>query len=342
MDKISLPRAARILLVRNDKLGDLILTTPALMSLREAYPEARIAYLCKGYTAPVLKENPAVNDVILSDAPGISFWSLVQRIRRWKFDAAVHFYCEPRSVWATALAGIPLRIGPFSKPSALLLNHRIRQSRSEVKRHEAEYNLELVEIMGAKGGARPPFMILSAGEKETGRRLSVEALDGPAPAAAPGQTGQKPVIIHPGSAGSAKNWPIESYLELAQKLAGAGHRVLFTVGPGEGWIARMAEGLKNSNIHVFRGDRYGLRELAGVIQEGRLIVSNSTGPMHMAVALGIPTCSFYPTEPLVTSAKRWGPFGEPKTNIVLSPEHPRAGMASIPVDRAFKAVKNLI
>ncbi len=336
MDKIALPPAARILLVRNDKLGDLILTTPALMRLREAYPQAHIAFLCKSYTAPVLKENSAVNEVIVSDAPDTSFWALIQKIREGKFDAAVHFYCEPRSVWLTALAGIPLRVGPFSKPSALLLNRRVRQKRSEVKRHEAEYNLELVEILGARGTARPPVIVLSEKEKETGRRLAAEVLGSST------DLRQKPVIIHPGSAGSAKNWPIESYLELAKKLAEAGHSVIITVGPGEGWISKKAEGLKNPKICVFRGDQYGLRELAGVIGEGRLMVSNSTGPLHVAVALNIPTCSLYPAEPVVTSAKRWGPFGDPKTNLVLSPEHPRAGMASISVDRAFTTAKSLI
>ncbi len=332
MIPIKLATNARILLVRTDKIGDLILTTPALMSLKETYLNAYIGFLCRSQSAPILENNPAVDRIIRTDAQGESFWSLVQTIRMERFDVAIHFYAETRSILITAFAGVPLRVGPFSKVAAILLNCRIAQNRSQVKKHEAEYNLDLAKACGAERIVKKSVLILTEREKKFGTDQISGMIKNPA---------RKPIVIHSGSAGSAKNWPIENYIALAQRLVRELGEVIFTTGPGEEWIAKKVEMLLNPSIHVFHGEKFGLRDLAVILAGARMVVSSSTGPLHMAVALGTPTCSFYPTTPEVTSSKRWGPFGDPNINLVLTPEGGSVDMASILADRAFSAVSKL-
>lgn len=320
------PRS-RILLVRPDKIGDLILTIPALLSLREAYPEAHLAFLCRAYAAPVLENNPAVNSILTVDR---SFGELVKLLKAERFDAAIHFYAETKSIFAAFRAGIPVRVGPMSKISSLLLTHRISQNRSRVEMHEAEYNLQLAGLLGASVQKKNPVIYLTEEEKEKGKVFLSKVFE---------KNDPKTVLIHPGSAGSAKNWPLDSYLELAQRIAGEMGEVLITAGPGEEPIAEKAKALKNPGIKVYSGGKDGLRTLAGLIAASKLAVSNSTGPLHMAVALGIPTCSFYPRTPIVTSAKRWGPFGDSGLHQVLTPADDAAPMASIRVEEALEAVR---
>lgn len=324
---MKLPPRSRILLVRPDKIGDLILTIPALLSLREAYPEAHIAFLCRAYAAPILQNNPALNSILTVDRP---FGELVGMLKGERFDAAVHFYAEAKSIFATFRASIPVRVGPMSKISSLLLTHRISQNRSRVEMHEAEYNLQLAGLLGANIQKKNPVIFLTEEEKRKGKELLSTVF---------GKSDPTTVLMHPGSAGSAKNWPLDSYMELAQRIAGELGEVLITTGPGEESIAETAKALKNPGIRVYSGRKDDLRSLAALISASKLAVSNSTGPLHMAAALGIPTCSFYPRTPIVTSAKRWGPYGDPALHQVLVPADDSAPMASIRVEEALEAVR---
>ena len=320
----------RFLLVRPDKIGDVILTTPALLSLKKKFPRSFIGFLCRSYTALLLENNPSVDQVLLIDSPP-SLGRQVKRIKDMKFDVAIHFYLDLRSVMITALAGVPVRIGPLSKFPAFLLNRRVVQNRSKVEKHEALYNLDLVKECGATERPESPGIYLTESEKKRGKELLAGLC---------GNAGIKPVLIHPGSAGSVKNWPLDSFLRLGEKLSES-HFVLFTAGKGEESILqRVGKNLKN--VGVVPAGSLSLRELAEAISQSKLMVSNSTGPLHMAAALGVPTVSFYPQLPLVTSAKRWGPYGPPSLHRVLSPLDPRSPMSSISVSEAEEAARQIL
>lgn len=325
---------SRFLLVRPDKIGDVLLTTPALTSLRKKYPESFIAFLCRSYTAPLLENNPAINRILkIDDAP---YFAIVKKINQMGFDAAIHFYVESRSTLATCLANIPLRIGPFSKFASLLLNKRIVQNRSRVEKHEAEYNLELVKVCGADGLATSPVIFLTDPEKKRGKEIMASLKVDP---------NRSPVVIHPGSAGSVQNWPLEHFLNLGKKMAERNCAVVFNAGKGEETILERVKDFFRSDfahIHFIPPGSLSLRELAGVISNARLTISNSTGPLHIAVALNIPTLSFYPRQPLVTSAKRWGPFGNPHLHKVLSPEKENASLSFITVETALQSAEKML
>ena len=317
----------RLLLVRPDKIGDVVLTTPAVAAVRERFPEAFVAFLCRSYAAPVLERNPGVDEILRCDEDG-SAWALSRRLRKLRFDASLHFYLDGRCEAAAFLARIPARIGPFSKASALFLNRRVRQDRSEVAKHEAEYNLDLVRQIGADGSPRAPRVFLSATELERGREI-VRLLTG--------RPDARPVVIHPGSAGSVQNWPLAGFLELGKRVADAKVPVIFTAGRGEEAIAERARRIAGPELFVAPAGGLSLRELAAVLAQARLVVSNSTGPLHIASALGARTLSFYPHRPKVTSAKRWGPFGDPSRNRILSPPGEDDPMSSISVQTAYES-----
>ncbi|OGR83386.1 MAG: hypothetical protein A2636_06300 [Elusimicrobia bacterium RIFCSPHIGHO2_01_FULL_64_10] len=333
---IPLPKRPRLLLVRPDNLGDVILTTPAALALKEKYPDAFIAYLCRGYAAPLLKCHPAVDEVVLSDDPALSVFGLPELLCSLRFDAAIHFYLDNRTAFAAWRAGIPVRVGPRSKAAALFLSHRLVQNRSLAEKHEAQYNLDLAAILGASPAPRSPEVAVAEEEKSrAGEILSGENVRPDRPLA----------VIHPGSKGSAKSWPLDHFMELAKRLAGAGAEVLITAGKGEEAVIDKAEALfhpPDPSIHPIPAGSLTLRELAGILSVSRLAVSNSTGPLHLAVALKVPTLSFYPLIPKTTSARRWGPFGDPARQAVLSPREDSAPMSSITVDEAERAAKALL
>ena len=276
---------------------------------KEKLSRPLLAFLCSSYAAPVLENNPEINLIIKNDQG--SLWNLAQRIRELKFDASVHFYLDKRCEIASFLGGVPLRIGPFSKPTALFLNERIKQDRSKALQHEAEYNMDLARLLADDGSSYPPKIFITDSEKRE---------EGDPEKLLTNFNVLKPVIIHPGSSGSATNWPLENFLKLATMISAANQDVYFTAGKGEEYIAEKVMSLRNLRIRHIPAGSLTLRRLIIFISRAQSLISNSTGPLHIASALNIPTLSFYPNTPVATSAKRWRPFGNDAITRVLSPK----------------------
>ena len=298
----------RILAVRTDRIGDCVLITPALALLRQHYPDAHIAVLVSPYTADIFKGNPAVNQIITLKP----LLELTRELRALKFDTAIMFFVDKRSMLPVSLAGIPHRIGPGSKIWSALLNKIIFQRRSKNSGHEADFNTALLEPLGIRPQKEPCHIYLSQEEKDlAAKRLEREH-------------GIKPedrlVILHPGSRGSAKNWPSRRYAELAALISNENPKLklLLTGAPEEAPLLEEISALSGKGLSFTR-EKLSLRELIGVISRASLLTTNSTGPLHLAVALGVPTVSFFP--PLKGCLpQRWGPYGT--GNTVLQPELP--------------------
>ena len=317
---------ARILLVRTDNIGDVLLTLPAVASLRKRYPAAFIAYLCRSYTAPLFEGNPSLDQVIAID--GEPRFGVLRKIKDLKFDASIHFYVEPKGILLSVLAGIPKRVGPFSKIWSALLTERIVQDRSKAEKHEALYNLDLVKFLRAEALAVAPDLHLTAHEKKEGAGIISLAF---------GSEGLRPVVVHPGTKGHVESWPLRSFLELAIKFGDRGEKVLFTAGTGEEGITDAVLGLSHKNVRAIPAGSLDLRQLSSVIFQARLFIGNSSGPLHIATAVGVPTVSFFPKEPRVTSARRWGPFGNDRINRVFTPDDPEDFLASVAPERVLRA-----
>ncbi len=318
-------KISRILVVRSDKIGDVVLTTPAISALRKKYPEAKITGLVSTLGAEIYRANPHLNDHIVLDpalySGFLGFWRLVQRLREEKPEAVVVFQATMKVGLAVLFSGAGIRIGPWSKWwSWLCYNYGRRQSRSAVEMHEADYNIQLLRELGITVAEtwEKSYLTVDEDARREATRFFVDK----------GISRRfKTVAIHPGMAGSALNWPESHYVHLGRRLLRR-YNVIVTGGPGEGpLVERVFQGIaRHQNYHPdsptfakFLGEK-GLRETIALLDQCDGMVAPSTGPMHLAVALGKLVVTVFP--PIkVQSAVRWGPYGVPAgTNLGISPD----------------------
>src|SRR5512143_1441155 len=140
----------RILVVRTDRIGDVILTLPMAHVLKKQYPSSHVAMLIREYTAELVRLHTSVDALICDDAAGrpLALRHLVTELRKGKFDVVFHTHPRFRLALATWLAGIPLRVGTGYRWYAFLFNRRVYEHRKDAHRHELEYNLNLLREVG--------------------------------------------------------------------------------------------------------------------------------------------------------------------------------------------------
>ncbi len=329
----------RILLVRTDRIGDVTLTTPAVSALKKKYPLASLTFLTSAYARGVLENNGDLDGIITERG----FFSTLGELRRGKFGVAVVFFVNLKVALLVFLAGIPVRLGPASKLWSVFLNRRVTQRRSGIKKHEADYNLDLVKELGADAAPRGASITLTPAERtEASAVLSRLGLPGTAFI----------VAVHPGSGGSALNWPKENFAALADRLLeNFPVKVLLTGSPAETPLLEEVASRMKGKPFILR-EALTLRLFTGLISRCGLFVTNSTGPLHLAAALRVPTLSFFP--PIkACSPVRWGPYGGSPAKVLVPPGEacPRCDrehcaryncMAAITPDLAFAEAAGIL
>ena len=310
-------RPRRILVVRTDRIGDVLLATPLIRSLRHDFPEAHLAALVRPYARDVLAGNPHLDEILVDDATGEhrgarGFLSQAARLRRHRFDTALLLMPTSRMGWMLFLAGIPVRIGVGRKFYEVVTGMKTVSRNGYVPlRHEADYCLDLGRAIGASGTDLSCEMFLADDERRDARGKL---------AAAGARPGDRLVGMHPGSGGSAPNWRPERWEELGRTLAARGAARIVLTG-GEHEAERLAP-LRHlgPDVLVDVGGALSLRELSAVVAELDVLVSASTGPMHMAAALRVPTVSLFC--PLTScSPDLWGPRGNRSEIVLPAPDY---------------------
>jgi len=291
-----LPEKARLLVVRPDRIGDVVLSTPVFASIAGAKPQWKISALVRPAVAELLEGHPHLYEVITlstDDKPSFSnIAGLSARLREKKFDAVIHLYSDFWVSLAVFLAKIPLRIGPASKAAQIFYNVRITQRRSSGERHEADCNLDLLKPLGI-----PPVRVSSVCFSDN----LPENLAGSI------QRGSRNVGVFPGMGGSARNWKPARYAELADMLDENGVNVILMAGPGEeNLLNEVSSACEKKHNRIVISS---LKNLAGFIKRLDCFVAPSTGPLHIATAVGTPAVGIYcPIRVCLPS--RWGPIGE--------------------------------
>lgn len=329
----------RILVVRTDRLGDVILTLPMFPLLRRCFPDAHLAVLIRRYTAELLEGNPYIDEVLRYDRDGglVPFREMCATLRAQRFDAAIVVYPRLRLAWLMFRSGIPVRIGTGYRYYSPLFNRKVFEHRKDARRHEVEFNVRLLEEIGCTVPAswKPEFTIVIPDAV----RASIEGLF-----ASLGVASKDIVVLHPGSGGSAREWPLRNFGALAHRLADCGFAVLVTGTQAEEQKVRAVVSASGGTAMSVAG-KCSLKQLAALLQRAKLFVANSTGPLHLAVAMGTPVVGLYPQH-IAMSATRWGPYTDKKT--VLVPDRPLdctvcienktecECMASLDVDRVFR------
>ncbi|RDB44653.1 lipopolysaccharide heptosyltransferase family protein [Halomonas sp. DQ26W] len=342
--------STRILVVRNDKVGDFMLAWPVLASLKAAAPALHISVLVPTYTAPLARLCPWIDEVILdpgSDAGRDEQHSLLARIREGHFAALLTLYSTTRIGWLGWRAGIPCRVAPATKWAQLFYNHRVIQRRSRSTRPEYVYNIELADAlllalgMAPAARAEPPYWPLPAGTATAQRALLGQEL---------GIATSRPwVYLHAGSGGSAVNLTPRQYAELARLIderAGEGRPIwVMTAGPGEEATAgELRDRLVGDGLEAtVLPPRSGLGDFAMALAAADLFIAGSTGPLHIAGCLDRPTAGFYPARRSATPL-RWQTCNSESHRLAFSPPAGAAesDMASIDIATAGESIANLL
>ncbi|OGC89577.1 MAG: hypothetical protein A2W25_14535 [candidate division Zixibacteria bacterium RBG_16_53_22] len=278
----------RILIVRPDRLGDLILSLPVAETLRQHYPESSVSYLAAPGPAQIKPLVPYVDQWYL-DGDGrnrLGLSQLIQAMKSAKFDCVIELKPSLRTAAAALLARIDARIGTARRGFSLFYNERVDIHRKGSGKHQTDLDLELLVSLGIEVNGLLPRLELTA-TAIAGAKMLV------------GGDPKPYIVMHPGSGGSAPNWPIEYYRELAvMVMESAGYGVVITGNNDR--IGDFDERCVDLN------GKTDMEELAGVIAGAALFISGSTGPLHLADSLGVGCMGFFIRHQVV-GPERWGP-----------------------------------
>ncbi|MFB3739364.1 MAG: glycosyltransferase family 9 protein [Candidatus Velamenicoccus archaeovorus] len=289
-------RARRILCVRLDAMGDVLMTTPAIRALRTSAPGRHVTLLTSPAGARVAELVPEVDDVIVHEAPWMKATpggrgpgpdrAMIGRLRAERFDAAAIFTAYSQSPLPAALlchlAGIPLRLAHCrEQPYHLLTDHVPEPEPDRLVRHEVRRQLDLVASVGAvTADERLSLAIPPPARRAVGRRLRALGMEGPF------------VVVHPGASAPSRRYPAERFAAVAAGLAGLGLPVLVTGTEEERALAEGVALAAGPGVRPWMG-RSSVAELAALLRAAALLVSNNTGPVHVAAAVGTPVAVPY-------------------------------------------------
>ncbi len=301
-------------MIRTDRVGDVVTMTPLIRALRQRFPKAYLAALVSPYAAPVLTASPYLDAVLTDDAAGADagvdgLRRQVDALRAHRFDGSLLIWPSERLARLTVRAGIGRRWMTGHKLYGFLTGQRpVSRDKQRSRRHEVDYTLDLGRALGldiptpTPPDALKPELFLTEAEWDTAERV-VKVIAPRTPR----------IILHPTGGGSAPNWPLERYVQLVPLVARFGD-VIVTGAPDE--AATLAHAFRDTAAVVQAG-RTDLRALMGLIAVSSVVVSASTGPMHLAAGLGVATVSLFCREP-GRAAERWGPVGN-RHRILLPP-----------------------
>ncbi len=299
-----------LLIVRTDRIGDVVLSLPLAGIIRKKYPGCRITFLVREYTRPLVQNHPLIDQIITLEMENgkILLLKNVKKIKQQNFDTSIIVYPTLITALIIFLSRIKQRIGTGYRWYSILFNSKIYEHRKHALKHELEYNVGLLKAIGIDEKVYPSsvnFNLQPSVKASEKINLMLQQEDV-----------SKPIIIfHPGSGGSSVDLPVPKLRELIKLVSGRLPVQIILTGSLQ--EQELCESLKiNGNIKNLAG-RFDLDELTALIGRSFLFISNSTGPIHIAAALGKYTIGFYP-KISACSARRWGPYSEKA--VIFEPE----------------------
>jgi len=307
----------RILVRGPNWLGDAVMCEPALRGLRKLFPDAQIALLVKPAVADLFAGHPALTRVLTYDTKGrhaglSGKWALAGQLRRQGFDLAVLFQNAFEAAFLTFLAGVPRRYGYATDGRSLLLSDPVAAPDRRTLVHQVRYYWDLLKPLGLTGDPSAPELFVfpeeeqaMAGRFAQGRLTATDVVVG----------------INPGSTyGGAKRWLPERFAEVTERLCRTIREsreqqvsVVIFGAKGEERLGREIAARLSSRSLVLSGATT-IRELMAALKRCAMLLTNDTGPMHIASAFQVPVVAIFgPTDWRTTS-----PFGSPHV-IVRQP-----------------------
>ena len=282
-----------LLLIKPRAIGDILLSTPVIKNLKIQFPDIQIDFLCENFALDVVMGNPFLREVLAFDKKKDSTVSVISRIRQKKYDMVIDLFSNPRTALMTRFSGAKHRVGFPFRGRAYAYNIHISPRGGEV--HNIDFNLDVLRHFGLTiEDPRPDFFVGSR-EDLTAQTWFKERNF------LPGSI----VGINPSGGWYTKKWNSDSYARLADRIiVNDKKNIVFFWGPGEyDDVQKIREQMIHKSEII---PKTNLKEMAAFLQSCTYLISNDSGPMHIAASLGVPTLGIYgPTNPYLQ-----GPYGK--------------------------------
>jgi heptosyltransferase-2 len=299
-----------ILIVRTDRIGDVVLSLPMAELVKKKYPDCRVAYFIRNYTRPLIDGNPFIDEVVIAEESEgeILFGKNLKKIKSKNFDTCVVVNPTLTISLMMFLSRIQNRIGTGYRWYSFLFSKKVFEHRKYAEKHELEYNINLlnkidIDFKDFSNGIKFHLNVNGKSSEKINSILYEKGF----------KSGNKIVIIHPGSGGSSVDLPKEKLIELTRRITNLNNvTIIITGSKSESELCKqfeISEAVINLSGHL------DLSLLKALINKADLFISNSTGPMHIAAALGVHVLGFFP-KILSCSQKRWGPYTEKRTIFI--------------------------
>jgi len=321
--QIDYKNTSKILLVRNDRFGEFLLNIPSFRALKETFSQARIICVVDSSVRDLAESIPFIDEVIewsrLKHTLAQKF-RFINLLKSKKIDIAIMLNPSKDFNILTYLSGIPIRAG-YDRKWGFLLTHKIKDEKYLGEKHEIEYNLELVSLLGAR--TLDKSLSLTIDDRIINGLLKDAGIE----------NYDNLVAIHPWTSDPVKQWPIENFQELARELLkNLNLKVIIIGGPDE--LSRSRQFFANLGRELINlTGRTTLKQLAALLKKCKLLISGDSGPVHLASCVGAPVVAIFRSDMPQKCAVRWGPSSE--GSIVVQ----KNNLADISVEEVFNEVK---
>jgi len=300
-----------ILIVRNDRFGEFLLNIPAIRAVKETFKESNVILAVDPYVLELAGKVPYADEVIVWRSGRHSLFETIRFsnfLKKKNIDMVIIMNPSKDTNIAAYMAGIPVRVG-YARKWDFLLTQKIEDLKHLSLKHEVEYNLDLVKIIGA----------------ETKDKKLILKMDNIV-------IKENAIAIHPWTSDPVKQWPVERFRELALRIAKEINLgVLIVGGPEELQKSAMFDDLDKRIINLT--GKTTLVELASTLKKSKLLISGDSGPVHMASAVGTPVIALFRNDMPGKGPKRWGPWGE--GSFVIE----KKSLLDISVDEVLNKIK---
>jgi ADP-heptose:LPS heptosyltransferase len=311
-----------ILVIRNDRFGEFLLNLSAIRALKETFPQAKLTVAVSPLVKELAGAVECIDETVVWDA------KFRKNLRKQKFDACVILNPTKEAHWVIFWAGIPIRVG-YARKWGFLLTRKLEDTKHLGNRHEVECNLELVGLIGAKNsgiGLAPLGSALPQAFRP--RSLLSVPYDNKYDFLA------EAIAIHPFTSDPVKQWPLERFEELAQRIARELKLRVVLVGKDENNIDKAIGKEDHKILNLI--NKTTLIGLAQVLKQCKVLVTCDSGPMHLAAAVGTPVIALFRNDLTGKTAGRWGPWGD--GHIVIE----KSNLKDINVEEVMKVIKVIV
>lgn len=295
----------KILIIRLDRIGDVLLSTPVIKAVRNSYPESHIAFMVRPYAREIVEGNPYLDEVIIYDKEirhkGFSGnMDFIRELRKKKFDLAIVLHPTVRSHMISFFSGIPERIG-YDKKAGWLLTKRLPHTKQFGLKHERDYALDMVRYLGIDPKENDIYMPLKEESEKRSRAIfSSNGISGT----------DTVVVMNPGASCPSKRWRAGKFALVADALVRKYNaKVIIISAPSDKEFGdNVVSSMKERAINL--SGTTTISDIASILKKAAIFISNDSGPVHIACAVKTPVVAIFGRRDRGLSPERWGPTGE--------------------------------